>query len=74
MERKYLKAINFDLDTHNLEKYYPGKNYRQAYEDLRRFFRKHDLDHRQGSGYISQQKLSTADVFDLMDDLTVAMP
>lgn len=39
MERKYFKALNFDLDTHQLQEHYPGANYRQAYDDLRRFFR-----------------------------------
>lgn len=36
MERKHYKAINFDLDTNKLKKYYP--RYQQAYSDLLRFF------------------------------------
>ena len=51
MERKYFKALNFDLDTHQLKAHYPGANYRQAYDDLRRFFKRHQFSHRQGSGY-----------------------
>ena len=74
MERRYLKAINFDLDTHKLQANYPGANYRNAYYDLRRFFEKHGFEHRQGSGYISLTKLATADIYDLMDDLTQALP
>lgn len=70
MERKYYKAINFDLDTHQLKEYYPGANYRQAYDDLRKFFERHNFSHRQGSGYISEEKLGTADIFDLMDELS----
>lgn len=54
LERKYFKALNFDLDTHQLQEHYPGANYRQAYDDLRRFFKKHRFLHRQGSGYISE--------------------
>lgn len=69
MERKYFKALNFDLDTHWLQAHYPGTNYRQAYDDLRRFFKHHEFSHRQGSGYISDSKLSTADIYDLMDEL-----
>lgn len=69
MERKHRKALNFDLDTHRLKQYYPGANYRQSYDDLRRFFRSHHFSHRQGSGYISEIKLSTADIYDLMDEL-----
>lgn len=70
MERRYYKAINFDLSTHQLKEHYPGANYCQAYDDLKRFFRRHDFSHRQGSGYISDEKLSTADIYDLMDDLS----
>lgn len=70
MERKYFKAINFDLDTHRLEEHYPGANYRQAYDDLRRFLRRHQFSHRQGSGYLSDTKLGTADIYDLMDELS----
>lgn len=70
VERKYYKAINFDLDTHRLEADYPGANYRQAYDDLKRFFKHHGFSHRQGSGYISDEKLSKANIFDLMDDLS----
>lgn len=74
MERKYYKAINFDLDTHCLKTHYPGKNYRQSYYDLMIFFKRHDFTHRQGSGYISNGRLSTADIYDLMDDLTLQLP
>ena len=70
MARKYFKALNFDLDTHQLQKNYPGANYRHAYDDLRRFFQKHRFSHRQGSGYISDDKLTTADIYDLMDELS----
>ena len=42
MERKYFKALNFDLDTHQLQKNYPGANYRHAYDDLRRFSKNTD--------------------------------
>lgn len=74
MERKYFKALNFDLDTQHLKTHYPGANYRQAYDDLRRFFKRHQFSHRQGSGYISDTKLSTADIYDLMDELAQNLP
>lgn len=70
MEQKHYKAINFDLSTHQLEVDYPGANYRQAYDDLKRFFERHDFSHRQGSGYISNAKLTTGDIYDLIDDLS----
>lgn len=74
MEKKYFKAINFDLNTHQLKTYYPGANYRQAYDDLLRFFKRHKFSHRQGSGYISDAKLGTADIYDLMDELSRQFP
>ena len=74
MERKTFKALNFDMDTHQLKAHYPGANYRQAYDDLRRFFKRHGFSHRQGSGYLSDQRLGTADIFDLMDELSRQFP
>lgn len=74
MERKYFKAINFDLDTYQLKAHYPRASYRQAYDDLRRFFKRHQFSHRQGSGYISDTKLGTADIYDLMDELSRQFP
>lgn len=74
MERKTFKALNFDMDTHQLKVHYPGANYRQAYDDLRRFFKRHGFFHRQGSGYLSDQRLGTADIFDLMDELGRQFP
>ncbi len=74
MERKYFKALNFDLDTYQLKEHYPGANYRQAYDDLRRFFKHRKFSHRQGSGYISDTRLGTADIYDLMDELSQQLP
>lgn len=67
MERKYFKAINFDLDTVNLRHYYP--RYQQAYSDLLHFFKGKNFSHRQGSGYVSNQKLTTADIVDIIDEM-----
>lgn len=74
MEHKRYKALNFDLDTHQLQVYYPGRNYRQAYDDLRSFLGQHDFSHRQGSGYISDIKLGTADIYDLIEQLKQQCP
>lgn len=52
MERKYFKALNLDLDTHQLKEHYPGANYRQVYDDLRRFFKQLKFSHIEGDrGY-----------------------
>ncbi len=67
VERKYYKAINFDLDTNGLKQYYA--RYQKAYDDLLRFFKNHDFSHRQGSGYISNSKLTSADIVDIIGEL-----
>lgn len=67
MERKYYKAINFDLDTNGLKKYYP--RYLQAYKDLLKFFKAKNFSHRQGSGYVSNEKLTSADIVDLVGEI-----
>lgn len=73
-ERKYYKAINFDLDTHVLNDVHPSGYYQNAYYDLKRFFKKKGFDHRQGSGYVSKEKLTSTDIFELLDDLYHALP
>ncbi len=67
MERRYYKAINFDLDTKKLREYMP--RYQQAYADLLRFFSKRNFSHRQGSGYVSKEKLTSADIIDVIGEL-----
>lgn len=72
MEKKYLKAINFDLNVRGLKKYY--SDYRKAYYDVKRFFKKQGFEHRQGSGYISKKKLIQADIIDLLDVMNAELP
>lgn len=57
------------MSTEQLKNLYPGKDYHASYRDLKRFFEDHGFQHRQGSGYLSEGKMSTADVYDLMDDI-----
>lgn len=74
LERKYFKAVNFDLDTHRLKNVYLGTNYRFAYEELKRFLEHRNFIHRQGSGYISQDKLSSSDIYELVEDMNQSLP
>ena len=74
MKNKHFKAINFDLSTYQLQNLYPGNNYRKAYEDIKRFFHTHGFSHRQGSGYISDHKLSHLDIYNLIDELVISFP
>ncbi len=69
MERRYYKALNFDLDTHKLQEEYLGRDYHKAYYDVRNFLKAHRFEHRQGSGYLSEDKMSSADIFDLLDEM-----
>ena len=45
MNDKTTKAVNFDLDTKALKIYYPGKHYRQAYRDIRKFMLDNGFTH-----------------------------
>ena len=73
-ERRYYKAINFDLDRHILNDVHPSGDYRRAYHDLKKFFTKRNFDHKQGSGYVSIDKLTSIDIFELLDDLYHVLP
>ena len=55
---KYIKAINFDLDTKKLQEHYPDTNWKKAYKDIEKYLISKDFTHRQGSGYISNKELS----------------
>lgn len=68
------KAINFDLDTNALKEHYPGKNYRDAYSDIKDFMQKSGFEHRQWSGYVSNEKLSIQKVASVTQRLAKAFP
>lgn len=63
--RKYIRSIEFDLDTNKLKDYY--NDYTKAYKDLGRFMHKNGFIHRQGSVYNSIEKLSDQDIILLTD-------
>ena len=71
------KAFNFDLDTKKLKEVYSaqtGKKYTTAYEDLKKALRSEGFDWRQGSGYISREPLSKADVSSIVKSVTQKLP
>lgn len=74
MEERYYKALNFDLSTCQLKNIYPGTDYRKAYDDLRHFFVQNNFSHRQGSGYLSDKKLLSADIYEAMSVLAEQLP
>lgn len=70
MENKRIRVINFDLKTKELKKYYPRKNYRAAYKDIKNFLCKRGFYHRQWSGYISNEPMNKSEILRLVDDLS----
>lgn len=71
MERPTQKAINFDLDTNLMKE----KNlYPDGYRKLGKSFRKYGWEHRQGSGYISQEYLTRAGVVEIMEKIIKENP
>ena len=68
------KALNFDFDTKSLKKYYPGKHYRNAYKDIKQFLLKNGFEHRQWSGYVSKDKISSTDVRMISAKIRITFP
>lgn len=57
-----------------LDVHHPSGDYHRAYYDMKTFFFKHNFIHKQGSGYVSKEKLNSQDVFLLIDDLCSEFP
>lgn len=74
MENEQRKALNFDLDTKALKQYYPNKNYRQAYKDVKRFLLNNGFEHRQWSGYTSIKPMTDGTIRAKMLKLKKALP
>lgn len=68
--KKCKKALNFDLDTKLLKESYPGKHYFNAYRDIKHFLENNGFLWRQGSGYISSQRLTDVEVRGVVVDLS----
>lgn len=71
------KAINFDLDTHALKEYYcqeTGKDYTQAYTEIRQFMTENGFIHRQGSGYVSLTSISASEIMYLIASMQEKLP
>lgn len=68
------KAFNFDLDTHKLKEFYPTRHWRNAYKEIGNFIKNENFIHRQGSGYVSNEKLSLNDVDFIIVKMCKSMP
>lgn len=67
-EKATLKAINFDLDTKELEKVFNG-NTSKPYEIIKKFMHDNGFEHRQYSGYLSTKKLTEAETTVIIKNL-----
>lgn len=66
------KALNFDLDTKKYEESV-GKHSPIAYAEIRRFLKKNDFEHRQGSGYISKASLNDGKIFAIIQNMSMEL-
>lgn len=71
MERTTYKAINFDLDTKAMKEYGVLPN---GYKSVGTSLSKYGFSHRQGSGYISNEKIKDADALDAIIKTTKENP
>lgn len=62
------KAINFDLSTADLKKYF--KNTADAYSQIKNFMLQNGFEHRQYSGYVSKEAMEDDDVALIAFNLT----
>src|SRR5699024_12881737 len=67
------KAINFDLSEDLLKKYYPSKNYRNSWREIKKFLEKSDFIHRQYSGYVSRKCIPMADVLNIITEMAIKL-
>ena len=68
VNEKYIKCINFDLDTKQLLKIFPNST-REPYALIKKFFEDRGFEHRQYSGYISKELLNNYDITAIMGEL-----
>ncbi|MCR0532494.1 hypothetical protein MKC55_24415 [[Clostridium] innocuum] len=66
---KSRKAINFDLDTNQLKRYYSETSYPNAYNDIRQFLNNNGFVHRQGSGYLSKKPMTTFEINQVIENM-----
>jgi virulence-associated protein VapD len=69
---EFYKVFNFDLEQSKLDEFYKKHN-TKAYYELEKFFIKNNFTHRQGSGYLSNKKLTNVEVQNFSDDLFVKL-
>ncbi|MEG2814019.1 MAG: VapD family protein [Oscillospiraceae bacterium] len=74
MERKSLKAINYDLKSEKLKEFYPGKNHKKAWQDLKKFLLENGFKSRQWSGCVSKKAMTDAEIYTLIENSANKFP
>lgn len=68
------KQVSFDLNTEELKKFYPTKNWNNAYNIIKRHMINNDFEWLQGSVYVSKKLITSAEVTDILDELVSKHP
>lgn len=68
------KQVAFDLDTDALKTYYPSESWNNAYDVIRRHMANHGFNWLQGSVYVSQKPITSAEVTNILDELVSKNP
>lgn len=66
------KALNFDLNTKKYEEI-TGKSAPVAYAEIKRFLKRNNFEHRQGSGYISKDSLTDVKIFAIIQNMSMEL-
>ena len=64
---KKRKAINFDLSTNELKKYFSDT--REPYAKIKEFMLENGFEHRQYSGYASKEVMDYKQIIDLTEKI-----
>jgi virulence-associated protein VapD len=72
--RENRKSVNFDLDTASLIEVFGEKDRRRGYSEIQRFMVQNGFEHRQYSGYVSKERMSYAETYDLIKALKKQCP
>ncbi|GHU32932.1 hypothetical protein FACS1894166_07300 [Bacilli bacterium] len=73
MAKKVQYSFNFDLNIKLLKKYYDGST-SNAYKQIKSWMAKHDVEHRQGSGYNTKSKITEFQLSNLITHLDADQP
>lgn len=71
---RMLYAVNFDLSISALRTHYSKTCPKNAYREIERYMKANGFSHRQWSGYVSDKKLTMAEMVDFTIDIHREFP